>query len=114
MNIVKYNEAKITEVNATTVRRLIHTENLLTAIVDFSGGPASAPDPFHSHPHEQTCYIAEGEILFYYDDEPPVRLKAGDMFAVPSGIKHSIQLLTPTARLIDSFNPVREDFLFHA
>jgi hypothetical protein len=33
------------------------------------------------------------------------------MFAVPSGKKHAIQLLSPTARLIDSFNPVREDFL---
>ena len=111
MSTTRYQEANVTIVNEKTTRRLIHTDNLLTAIVDFNGGPASEPDPFHSHPHEQTCYIAEGEILFFLDDEEPIHLKTGDMFAVPSGIKHTIQLLTPTARLIDSFNPVREDFL---
>ena len=111
MNTIRYEEAKVTRVNENTTRRFIHTDNLLTAIVDFNGGPWKEPDSFHSHPHEQTCYIADGEILFFMDEEAPVQLKKGDMFAVPSGIKHTIQLLTPTARLIDSFNPVREDFL---
>lgn len=111
MSIVKYNEAVVTRVNERITRRLIHTDNLLTAVVDFTGGPASEPDPFHSHPHEQTCYIAEGEVLFFMEGEEPVHLRAGDLFAVPSGLKHSIQLLTETARLIDSFNPIREDFI---
>lgn len=111
MNVIHFPDANVTRVSNTVERRLIHTSNLLTAIVDFSGGPGTEPDPFHSHPHEQTCYIAEGEILFFMADEAPVHLKAGDLFAVPSGLVHSIQLLTPTARLIDSFNPVREDFL---
>ncbi|MDL2247916.1 cupin domain-containing protein [Bacteroides sp. OttesenSCG-928-J23] len=111
MSTIKYSEAPITQVSSTIERRFIRTSNLMTVIVDFSGGPATAPDPFHSHPHEQTCYIAEGEILFFLSDDPPVHLKAGDMFAVASGISHSVQLLTPTARLVDSFNPIREDFL---
>jgi len=33
------------------------------------------------------------------------------MFAIPSGLKHTIKLLTKNVRLIDSFYPVREDFL---
>lgn len=111
MSVIKYSEAKVSKVSNTIERRLIHTSNLLTAIVDYYGGPATEPDPYHCHPHEQTSYIAEGEILFFIENETPVRLNAGDLFAVPSGKKHAIQLLSPTARLIDSFNPVREDFL---
>ncbi len=83
----------------------------MTVIVEFSGGPMAAPEPYHSHPHEQICYIAEGEIFYLEEGEEPVQLKAGDLFAVASGKKHAIQLLTSTAKLIDSFNPIREDFL---
>jgi Predicted enzyme of the cupin superfamily len=111
MSILKFEDANVTVVNEKVKRRFIHTGNLMTVIVDFTGGPAAEPDPFHSHPHEQTCYIAEGEVVFFMEGEKPVQLKAGDLFAVPSGIPHSIQLLTPTARLIDNFNPIREDFL---
>lgn len=111
MRILKFDETEPAKVAQTIKRRLIHTENLMTVIVDFEGGPMSEPDPFHSHPHEQTSYVAEGEVLFLEEGETPVHLKAGDMFAVASGKKHAIQLLTPTARLIDSFTPIREDFL---
>ena len=83
----------------------------MTVLIDFTDGPWKKPEPLHSHPHEQTSYVAEGEIIFFCEDEEPVKLKAGDMFAAPSGKKHSIQLLTPRARLVDSFNPIREDFL---
>ena len=92
-------------------RRIICTSNLMTVLIDFTDGPWDKPEPLHSHPHEQTSYEAEGEIIFFCEDEEPVKLKAGDMFAAPSGKKHSIQLLTPRARLVDSFNPIREDFL---
>ena len=92
-------------------RKIIHTNNLMTVLIDFSGGPWAEPEPMHSHPHEQTSYIAEGEVVFFCEGEEPVRLKAGDLFAVASGKKHTIQLITEKARLVDSFNPLREDFL---
>lgn len=111
MSTIHYAKAVVTHVSDTVERRLIHTSQLMTVIVDFSGGPAASPDPYHSHPHEQTCYIAEGEVIFLIEGEAPARLKAGDLAAIPANIPHAIQLLTPTARLIDSFSPVREDFL---
>ena len=92
-------------------RRIIHTLNLMTVVIDIDGGPWTEPDPLHSHPHEQITYMAEGELLFLAGGDEPRRLRAGDLFAVPSGVPHSIQLLSKTARLIDSFTPVREDFL---
>ena len=57
------------------------------------------------------CYIAEGEVIFFCEGEEEQHLKAGDMFAVPPNKLHSIQLLSQKARLVDSFNPLREDFL---
>lgn len=92
-------------------RKIIHTNNLMNVLIDFSNGPWDQPEPRHSHPHEQTSYVAEGEIIFYCEGEEDQHLKAGDMFAVPSGKKHTIKLLTENVRLVDSFNPVREDFL---
>ncbi len=92
-------------------RRILHTSQLMTVIIDFNNGPWAEADPYHSHPHEQVTYIAEGELLFLAEGQAPQRLGAGDMFAVPSGQPHSIQLLSASARLIDSFNPLREDFL---
>jgi quercetin dioxygenase-like cupin family protein len=111
MKIEHYDKASVAQVNANTERRIIYTKDLLTAIVDFSGGPEAQPQPFHQHPHEQTSYVAHGEVLFCTEGNEPVHLKAGDMFAVSPNEKHSIQLLTHTARLIDNFNPVREDFI---
>lgn len=92
-------------------RHIVHTSQLLTAVLDFENGPWEQPDPFHSHPHEQITYIVEGEILFLAEGQEPARLTAGDLFAVPSGVPHSIQLLSSRARLVDTFHPIREDFL---
>lgn len=92
-------------------RRLAHTSNLMMVVIDFSDGPWSEPEPLQRHVHEQVTYVAEGEIRFFCEGEKEELLKPGDMFWVPSNKKHGIQLLTSTARLIDSFNPIREDFL---
>ena len=92
-------------------RRLIQTSNLMTAVLDFENGPWDQPDPPHSHPHEQITYIVDGELIFIAEGDEPRTLGAGDLFAVPSNVPHTIQLLSKRARLVDTFNPIREDFL---
>ena len=111
MPVLKSNESISTIVKVGVQRRLIYTDDLMMAVIDFSNGPWETPDPPHSHVHEQVTYIAEGEIIFFCEGEPDQRLKQGDMFSVPSGKEHTIQLLTKTAKLIDSFTPLREEFL---
>lgn len=111
MAVLKFDEVPYEEVKEGLRRKIIYTKNLMNVLIDFSNGPWEEPEPPHSHPHEQTSFVAEGEIIFYCEDEPDQHLKAGDMFAVPSGKKHTIKLLTKKVRLVDSFNPVREDFL---
>ena len=111
MPVLHYKDANVQHPLPGIERRLVHLDKLLTAVLDFSNGPQTEPDPMHWHPHEQTSYIAEGEVLFFMEGEEPQHLKPGDMFYVPSNKKHSIQLLTEKARLVDSFSPVREDFI---
>ena len=100
-----------TELAPGLKRKLIHTENLMMVIVEFTNGPSEVPDPFHDHPHEQASYIAEGELILFIEGVGEQKLTKGDLFAIPSGIPHTVQTLTPVVRIIDSFNPLREEFL---
>lgn len=111
MAVLQFNKVPYEKVKDGLQRKIIHTKELMTVLIDFSNGPWEEPEPPHSHPHEQTSYVASGEIIFYCEGEEDQHLKTGDMFAVPSGKKHTIKLLSKKARLVDSFNPIREDFL---
>ncbi|PHN08165.1 cupin domain-containing protein [Flavilitoribacter nigricans] len=111
MAVLKFDEVAFEEVRPGLKRKIIHLDQLMTVLLDFTDGPWDEAEPPHSHPHEQTSYIAAGEVIFYCEGEPDQHLKAGDMFFVPSGKAHSIKLLTPYARLVDSFTPLRQDFL---
>jgi quercetin dioxygenase-like cupin family protein len=111
MAVLKVKDAITTTVKEGVKRRLIHTKELMMVVIDFENGPWKQPDPPHSHVHEQTTYVVEGEIIFFCEGEKEQHLKPGDMFAVPSGKEHTIQLLTKTAKLVDSFTPLREEFI---
>ena len=111
MAVLKFDEVPYEKLKEGLQRKIIHTNNLMSVLIDFSNGPWDEPEPPHSHPHEQTSYVAQGEIIFYCEGEEDQHLKAGDMFAVPSKKKHTVKLLTEKVRLVDSFNPLREDFL---
>lgn len=97
---------------APGVRRMvIHTNHLMMVVVEFTNGPADYPDPFHDHPHEQVSYVAEGHLRLFVEGAGDMELKKGDMFAIPSGIPHTIQTLSPVVRIVDSFTPLRQDFI---
>jgi quercetin dioxygenase-like cupin family protein len=106
----RYEEMNCDKFKKDAERRLAYSDHLMMAVMDFYYGPQSEPDPPHTHPHEQVSYVAQGEIIFFLEDKQ-THLKAGDVFVVPSGLPHSIQLLTEHARLVDCFTPLREDFL---
>ena len=110
MGTVKQSAATPVAIGNRRTRYLAHTPHLMMAVIDFNDGPTQAPDPPHSHPHEQVSYVAAGEIIFFLDGAP-TRLGPGDMFTVPSGVPHSVQLLSAHVRLVDTFHPVRDEFL---
>ncbi len=94
-------------------RRIIHTRDLMTVVLDIGNGPWDAPDPFHACIRciEQVTrtYLAEGEILFLAQDQEPRRMKAGGCIcrSVLGSAVHSIQLLSRRARLVGTFASTR-------
>jgi quercetin dioxygenase-like cupin family protein len=101
---------RIVQLTPFKTRRIVHTDNLMMAVWEFSDGPWPESEPHHSHPQEQVVYVAEGEVVFTIEAES-CHLSAGDMIAVPGGLPHTIQLLTPRVRLVDTWTPLREEFL---
>jgi quercetin dioxygenase-like cupin family protein len=110
MGTVKRSEASLQTIAEGRTRYHGHTDKLMMAVIDFSDGPSSVPDPPHSHPHEQISYVVSGELIFFLDGVP-TRLGPGDMYTVPPDVPHSIQLLTERVRLVDAFHPIRDEFL---
>lgn len=110
MPVLKDN-AEALEIRPGVARKLIYGSDLMMVVIDFTNGPWTEPEPPHNHFHEQTTYVAQGEIRFICEGETDHILRTGDMFFVPSGRMHTIQLLSTTARLVDSFNPIRREFL---
>jgi quercetin dioxygenase-like cupin family protein len=110
MAVYKENETSSEKVSAVFERRIINLENLMVVVCDFTNGPARKPDPPHSHPHEQITYVAEGDLYFFLDNTK-FKLQKGDVISVPPEVPHCIQTISKHVRLIDSFSPIREDFL---
>jgi len=110
MTIVKRQDTTPQPVAEGRQRYLAYTEDLMVVVFEFEGGPTAQPDPPHNHPHQQITYVAEGEVLFFIEGVPH-RLAPGDLITVPSNVPHSIQLLTERVRLVDTFSPIRTDFL---
>ena len=110
MTVLRRNDATPELIAEGRARYLVHTNDLMAVVIDFVDGPASEPDPPHHHPHEQITYVAEGELLFFINGEPH-KLGPGDLITVASNVPHAIQLLSEKARLVDTFSPIREDFL---
>lgn len=107
--VIKSNEG-FTPLNDSLNRKVIHLNNLMVTIIEFSNGPMTQPDPPHKHPHEQITYVASGSIKLFIEDEE-YNLNEGDAFKVESNLNHCIQTLTENVKLIDGFNPIRKDFL---
>ena len=85
--------------------RIIHSKDMTVAYVRAVAG---ASLPTHDHPHEQIMNLIEGEFIFTVDGVEH-HLKAGDIFAIPSNAPHSAKAVTD-CRIIDVFNPPREDW----
>ena len=110
MGFIKQAQEARETIGEKRARYLGHTDKLMMVVIDFDDGPTSAPDPPHSHPHEQMSYVVAGELIAYIGDDK-MQLGPGDMFTVPPDVEHSVQLLSEHVRLVDCFTPLREDFL---
>ncbi|MDB5010409.1 MAG: hypothetical protein JWR67_1688 [Mucilaginibacter sp.] len=85
--------------------KIVHTENNTINFIEVKAGHSS---PKHQHPHHQCAFVIEGQFELTVNDVPQI-LDANTFAIIPSNVFHSGRAITD-CKLIDVFNPVREDF----
>lgn len=105
-----------TRVDENTWRTVLgYGEGLMNALIEFEKGvPADTPISYHQHEHVQTTYVLAGAFKFsiqYPDHTATKVVQVGDALYFPSNYPHGCIPLTAGAKLLDSFTPVRADFL---
>jgi quercetin dioxygenase-like cupin family protein len=58
----------------------------IQARIDFAPG---ASFPAHRHPGEEIIYVLQGTLEYQLEGQPAVRLDAGQVLFVPTGVFHS-------------------------
>mgnify|MGYP000061666914 CR=1 FL=1 len=85
--------------------RFVHTNSSTIAFWEIEKGSVL---PEHSHIHEQTTQITEGELEMTIGGVTQI-LKPGVITLIPSNVVHSARALTD-CKVVDIFSPVREDY----
>ncbi|NML63716.1 cupin domain-containing protein [Hymenobacter sp. RP-2-7] len=90
------------------VRRslLAYNDDLLLVKVEFEQG---ALGPLHQHVHSQISYVESGDFEVTVGAETRV-LQAGDTFYAAPNVPHGV-VARQAGALLDSFSPLRLDFL---
>jgi len=87
-------------------KTLVSGEKTVMCKFEFDKG---AVVPLHSHIYEQTGYLLKGKIRFIIDGKQH-NLGTGDSWCIMGNVGHSAEILEDTV-LIETFSPVREDYL---
>lgn len=104
---VLHKETLLEDLGGGVTRRVLaHGGTLMAVEVNFEQG---AIGPLHSHPHEQLTTVLSGEFEFTIGDETRI-VRAGDTLYKKPNIIHGCVCLQ-AGRLLDTFTPLREDFL---
>ncbi|NQT27840.1 cupin domain-containing protein [candidate division KSB1 bacterium] len=93
---------------AEGIRRQIlgYTSNLMMVNVYFEEGAVAAS---HSHPHQQVGHVLKGKFEVEIEGEVK-KLSEGDCFIVQENLTHRA-LCLEEGIILDTFSPMREDFL---
>jgi len=63
----------------------------------------------HTHPHEQLGLMLDGELALTIDGVEHL-LRPGDAYHIPGGVEHAARAVGGPCRILDVFQPVREDY----
>ena len=85
--------------------RFVHSDRMTLAYWTIEAGAAI---PTHDHPHEQVATVLEGTFELTVDGETR-RMGANEVAVIPSNVPHGGHAVT-ACRMIDVFQPVREDY----
>ena len=86
------------------------TTNDVFALVDERADRGESV-PLHRHVEDvESFYVLEGEVTFYLDDEPGVRVGAGAFVHVPAGTVHGFRVESESARYLILTSPRHGEF----
>lgn len=105
MHAVNINDITNREIVPGFTGKYYHTDNLSIGWLDAKAGYTV---PIHSHIHEQVSFVQEGKLLFTIEEKEFI-LEAGMAITIAPNLKHGATAVTD-CKLIDVFNPVREDY----
>ena len=101
----QFEDVPLKEIAPGFFSKLIHTEN---NTINFLEVKAGSTLPLHSHIHEQSSFVLEGEFEMTVNGETKV-LTRHDFVVIPGGVPHRGRAISD-CRLVDVFFPVREDY----
>ena len=85
--------------------RFLHTDTMTLAFWEVE---PNAELPTHHHIHEQVSQILEGQFEMTINGITKVH-ELGSVLVIPSNVPHSGKAIT-ACKILDVFNPVREDY----
>ena len=82
-------------------------QNLMLSYVEMEDG---AEIPLHHHPHEQGGTVIEGRLQLTIGEETRV-IERGTLYLIPSNVPHRAVAVDGPVVVLDTFSPVREDYV---
>ena len=75
--------------------------------------PRGTATPLHVHPtDDESFWILEGEMTFYFEDGQPIPASAGSFVHIPKGyVPHAFRVDSETARFLVLTRPAHEHFI---
>lgn len=87
-------------------KTLVHGDRTLMVEFRLQKGAAL---PLHSHPHEQTGYLVNGQLRLTIGMDVH-EVMPGDSWCIPGDVPHCAEIIEESVA-IEVFSPVREDYL---
>jgi quercetin dioxygenase-like cupin family protein len=104
--VVRLAEAERHELAPGVTMQPLFGQGAMLNLLEFDPGAAV---PAHSHPHEQLGFVVDGELVLAIDGVEH-RLAAGDAYQIPGGVEHAAWTHGDGCRVLDVFQPVRDDY----
>jgi quercetin dioxygenase-like cupin family protein len=100
-----FDDIKTQEIAPGFFSKLIHTQNNTINFIEVAAGYSVK---LHQHIHQQCSFVIEGEFEMTVDGETRI-LTPASFVIIPSNALHGGTAIT-SCKLIDIFDPVREDY----
>ena len=107
MSHIKNSQIPVDEMGPGLTRQIMgYDSDIMLVKVNFEAGAIGYE---HKHHHQQVSYVISGKFEVTIDGKTET-LEQGDAFVVPSNVLHGA-VCKEAGILIDTFSPLREDFL---